>query len=493
MSSKHDFRHTRWQNTLHSILQAMLAITLVVALNYIATYHYDRIDITQNKRYSLSPETIAYIQRLERPVEVIVTIPDDPSTDDDVQQYFEDVSRLLEQYEFASRKGKESTIKVEYVNIYSQRKKAQQIEQQYGLTRPNAILFVSGDNQREIDPVDLYDTEDGELKAFRGEQIFTSAILDISNPTKQKIYFLVGHGEMRLDETDRVRGLSVLASFLMQRNLAVAPLDLTVTKNIPEDTSLIIVPAPRTPLLPQEVELLRNYMNKRNGRITVLLDAQHEHGMNQLFYDWGLRADDMVIIDAGKDYQSDGGDLVIRKFADHPITDFLVENQIPVSAGLCQSVRPDPGAPLDETLDFTYLMSSSPTSWAESAWRTGTGLKYNPEIDLEGPVGIGMLAERKVGTQLGMNISGGKFALFGNADFIANERLGTLGNLVLFYNTINWLLDRNNQLNIPPKPIDKVQLALSQDDLSELATGLAVPPLAFAILGILVWFIRRRQ
>ncbi|MDP4879077.1 MAG: hypothetical protein NWR36_04270, partial [Opitutales bacterium] len=77
----------------------------------------------------------------------------------------------------------------------------------------------------------------------------------------------------------------------------------------------IVVPSPQASLLPEEVEKLRRYMSDRNGRMVVLIDPGRRHGMDELFYDWGVLADDYSVIDDGPDYRAQGGDLIIRRLS----------------------------------------------------------------------------------------------------------------------------------------------------------------------------------
>ena len=64
--------------------------------------------------------------------------------------------------------------------------------------------------------------------------------------------------------------------------------------------------------------------------------------------------------------------------------------------------------------------------------------------------------------------------------------------LTLFFNAINWTVDRDTQLAIPPRPIERFQLALSQQELVRLRYSLLfIVPGAVALLGIMVYWSRR--
>ena len=82
------------------------------------------------------------------------------------------------------------------------------------------------ENAREkSDQAQLYESDGEAITGFRGERVFTSAIIELAAEKSEKLYFLVGHGEMRLDDVDPVLGLSQLENFLLERNMEVAELD----------------------------------------------------------------------------------------------------------------------------------------------------------------------------------------------------------------------------------------------------------------------------
>ncbi len=486
-----DFRHIRWFRLVNRSLQVILALSFVTLLNVIAMKHFVREDITGTNRFSLSPETVAYLRELDAPVEVFVTLTS--GSQGKSRKIFEDVSRLLREYSYHGRVGGEQMIQVEFVDIYQQRSRAAELANRFDLQRENAIIVASGDNHLEIMGPELYDVKDGEVRGFRGEQVFTSAMLDVSRSDRQKIYFLAGHGEMRLDDVSPQRGMSEVAAFLQQRNFELQFLDLSRVGDVPDDADLVVIAGPQAALLGHEVEKLRRYLSERNGRLMVMLEPGRSHGLEDLFFEWGILADDMVLVDTGEDFQAAGGDLIVRRFRPHPITDFLTSYQLTVIKGPTRPVRPDPGAPFDERLTTVDLIFSSDSSWGERSYRGARPFQFDQRSDLPGPVALATLAQRRVDTQLGISIPGGRLIVFGNADFVSNQRIGALGNTVLFNNSIGWILDRNTDLlNIPPRPLATYSLTLSRGELLRIGLRLLTLPGAVAVLGLIVFVIRRR-
>src|ERR1017187_1441987 len=132
MPSFDSFRTARWVRTLNLVLQAVLFVTLFGGLNYLARYHPWRYDLTQQRRYSLSPETLAYLHTLSRPVRIVVTLtPNSENLDVDekaqvsIAQAYRDVSALLREYTFATEGDANRRVTVDYLDVYQQRREAE--------------------------------------------------------------------------------------------------------------------------------------------------------------------------------------------------------------------------------------------------------------------------------------------------------------------------------------------------------------------------------
>lgn len=492
MARPTDFKFARWAANANFCAQAVLLLLLFVGSSYLASQYFHRVDLTRQHRYSLSPETMAYLGQLERSVKIYVTITGDHD-DNEMNSLFRDVRGLLREYEYGTRGSTGGQIEVEFVNVYQQRGKASLLAEQYGVREPEIILLVSGDKRRIVFPNELYLTSGRERKQFRGERTLTGAILDVSSDQQKKLYFISGHGEMRMEDVDPVRGLSQLGDALRHRNFKLENLDLSTVTRVPEDADMVLIISPQGPILPQEEEILRQYLSTQAGRLLIMIDPARRHGMEELFFEWGVLVDDVVVLDSGPDFLATGGDLLLRRFGDHQITRTLIENQIPVMVGLCRSVRPDPGRPLTDSLQVQALIGTSEKSWGERSYSQGGSMRYDEGLDILGPLSIATVSERTVSSLMPINIPGGRLTVFGTSDFITNNRIGALGNLTLFLNAVNWATDRDTIVNIPPRPIDSVQLVLSQNATQRLRLSMLVFfPGTAALLGIIVYWIRRK-
>lgn len=489
MGKLDNFRYARFARNLNRVSQIVLAVLLVLALNYLAARNFARWDLTQSRKYSLAPETVAYIEGLEEPVRIIAAIT--PEDDEDI---YRDLKRLLREYEYAGlRPDGVNKVEVEFPDLYQDRFRAQELREKYGLNELPGILLISGDRHRLVDGTRLYEIgPDGEPTAFRGEQLFTSAILDVARTEKDIVYFLTGHGEMGMGDVGGARGLSNFSQYLKQRGIEVRPLELTMAAQVPDDADLIIVADPTGPLLRFEVEKLRRYMNDQRGRMLVLLSPGHQHGLGTLLNDWGILSQDMAVADAAPGAVTPEGKVLVRQFSpEHPITEILAVSKLRLVGNLFRPVGPDPGAPADERLQTTVLMASSDRSWGEANYQ-GSVIEFNEAADLPGPVPLATVGQRRAGSRMDINIPGGRMVVAGSGAIAANEHFSQPGNRLFLANSVNWLLDRNRLLNIPPKAIETMRLALTGEDLSALGKRFLAIPGAVALLGLLVYLLRRR-
>ncbi|MBA3849669.1 MAG: ABC transporter [Opitutus sp.] len=487
MSFSDSFRTARWIRIVNLLLQAVLFLSLFGGLNYIALNHSWRWDLTRNRRYSLSAETESYLKRLDQPVRIVVTFTEDSDTSE-IAQAYRDLAGLLREYNYATRNNPTGQIRVDFIDVYQRRRDAEAL----GVEAPNVVVVIAGDRRRVVTIDELYRIRNKSTReAFRGESAITAAVLDVTAAERKKIYFVQGHGELRPDDVSE-RGLSLLRDELRQRNFDLAGLDLSQVRRVPEDASLLIIAGQQGRFQAFEEELLRNYLQTRAGRIVLMIDPTRAHGLENLFFDWGIVVYDNLVVDQSANYLSDSGELLLKHYLPNPITENLIRNDLPVLVGPARVVSDDLGRAADDGLDVKKLVATSETAWGETSYRLRER-RYTPGQDLRGQLGILVISERtKPANNLPLSVRGGRLAVFGTSDLVTNNHIINVGNLNLFLATVNWATDRDTQLNIPARPIERFQLALSQDELSRLRLGLLfLVPGAVALLGLFVYWTRR--
>lgn len=474
---------------LNRLVQVVLIVSLLAALNTLAMQRFQRWDLNQDARYALSAETVAWLEQIREPVSIFVTIPSSSPRAEE-QALYRSMARLLEDYVFNSYSPSGPLISVEYVDIFKDLAKAEILNRQYNLEHLNSVLVVAGDRHRILRADDLMTFSQQRPVSFSGEAAVTSAIIEVTQESTPVLYFTRGHGET-LPGTGNIRNnLSRLETQLQSRNFKIAELDLSRVSSVPEDAGAIVVSDPLGPFLDQEVELLRIWMLEGNGRLMLWQRPGVNSNLDPLLRDWGLVAPDLAVHEPDIEYREPGGNLMIRNLGEHPVTQSLIDQQVHVLSGWSRPILPRTSAPVDERLTVVPLMASSSNSWAESNYTSQTPPTYDATADSKGPVPIAFAAERRAASQLGIRLQGGRLVVIGSGDIFSNSMLSSLGNQTLFFNSVNWLIQRENFLSIPPKPIESWQLTISENQLRQIGLAFLGIPGCIALFGFAIYWLR---
>ncbi|MDT7949375.1 MAG: GldG family protein, partial [Thermoflexus sp.] len=284
----------------NAVLASAAFIGIMVLLNILAVRHAQRWDVTAERRFSLSPQTLQILSALPQPVEALAFFSQN------FQFAREDAADLLDQYRHYSN-GKFSYRFIDPVAQAS-------LARQWGVTQDGTILFVMGDRRQQVT---LYT-----------EQEFTSALVKLIRTTQPKIYFLAGHGERDIQE-EGDNGYAQVRRALEREGYAVEPLNLAVTATVPADAAAVILVGPTRPLLDREVEALKGYLNA-GGRMLIALDPALQNvgagvteSINRVLADWGIAFRDDVIVDPVSSMFTDPLTPVAGRYGFSPITEKL--------------------------------------------------------------------------------------------------------------------------------------------------------------------------
>jgi ABC-type uncharacterized transport system len=264
---------------------------LFILVNYLSSRHYVRKEMTAQHFTEVSEQTKKVLASLQKPVQVIVFY--DPS-----HALQEPVRDLLKEYEKYS-----SNLKIEYLDPMQDPARTEMVAKDLGLDTANLVIFKSEDKTKHLAETELaeydYETlqlgEPPRLKAFKAEQAFTSAILNVTQESSPKIWVVSGHGEKELEGTDPI-GLAEMKKTLDQQNMAAESVTLLDKPEIPADVKLVILAGPSRRLTDNELALLERYL-AAGGRLLAMLDPLTDTGLEPLLEKWGILLGNDVVVD----------------------------------------------------------------------------------------------------------------------------------------------------------------------------------------------------
>ncbi len=473
----------------------VLGIALFVGLNWIGHRRwYTRLDWTKTQIYSLSETTRKIVSGLKAPVRITAVMTSRA-------RLSQPITELLNRYRALSPK-----IEVEIVDPEKNPARAETLVREFGI-RQNTVIFRSGEKKKYVEEDKLAEFDFAgagmggapEIKSFKGEQAFTSAILEVTEDKQAKVYFTAGHGEPALESSERGRGFSEAKQLLERDNVTVAPWSSLGRGEVPADASAVVVAGPRTAFLEPETAALQKYL-AGGGRVLFLLDPvlsgpgapPPDYGLGGLLGTYGLRVANDIVIDPANAVPLVGPETVIaNRYGSHPIVRSLSEQGIPVlfpvARSLSKSDAADGKAPAATAA--TMLVETTAEGWGETALDRLDTVQKDAQ-DGAGPVTIAMAVGPSEETKA--DAKAVRIVAIGNSRFVANGSLSNAGNPNLFLNAVHWLTGEEKQVGIAPKTPEQASLSLTSSQVNRIGLfALAGLPLLAVILGIWVWYRRR--
>lgn len=435
-------------------------IAILVFINILATRNHTRWDLTAEKTFSLSPETIKIIQALDQPVEITGFFGRENRSGQD-----ELASRLKE---YTSRS-----------NLITYRFIDPDVEplvaRRYEITSYGTIVFESGDRRQQTTATD--------------EQALTGALVKVTQEAVPTIYFLTGHEERSLSGFEQF-DYSEAKQVIEDDNFQVGTISLIVSNTIPLENSVLIIADPKRELQEREEELIQDYL-AQGGRAMILSDPLNPPVLANVLEAAGLSWENDLLIDQ----QSLMGNPVAPAVIEYPFSPITQDVR---DATVFPTVRTLAEGQVPTGVTLTPLLKSSSNSQAATNFRNEQ-VQLSPD-DAQGPLTFGYSIEGTIPateatTSTTATNAQARLVVLGDADFASNAYLNLPGsaNRDFFRSAVAWLATQENEFTLPPRPqpVDRsVFLTEQQGTLIFYGSTLGLPLLVI-IAGIGVWWQRR--
>jgi hypothetical protein len=548
-------------NAALSCILLLLILALINLLGYVRVRPFDTLgrtqDFTTSGINSIDSSTQAFLRTLDKPVRVVVLL-------DGTQQgirYARDMENLLELCRQNS-----PNFNWESLNPFRNRKEVLALAEEFQIPEPVGVLVIYGQGKEDrvwdfIEPDQLRTPPDpaemadpmaamrGGGGAFDGENALRKSLRYLmEGKSKPKIYFLQGHGEYELEQTDQRRpdvGMSQLRDALVARNYTVQPLVFDAEKaEVPADADVVVIARPVTPIPQKELDALRAFARvggaeRKGGKLMVLSDVVADGarfrstGLETFLTPFNVRLKDERILalkgPVGPDGKPDPvlisvgtGRPVGRQLApgSNPISQTFFDRADPrpfvlYNARVVEAINanPNPNAPAPFQVEPILLQ----IPWRDQGIWTETDLSKNPDAlaaefkakpdEFAKVAAKDVLPVAVAVTEEGQAMPRNPHApapqgvprmlVFGDATWVSNYGVANWPqNLDLFASCINWLRDRPVYDRLAPsksRPIYQPKATFTEGDFSNLT----LLPGALLMLGVLalgfgVWVVRRR-
>lgn len=441
----------RLQLLIQNGLFVVLLIGFAMALVWVTKDIKTQWDLTQGNRNTLSQASVDVLKQVTGPVNVTAYAT--------AQDADGDARKLVVSFLGSYQRAKKDFL-LTFVDPREQPQKAQAAG-----VRANGELVVEYNGRSE------------HLTSLT-EQDLTNLLLRLVRSAERQVSYLDGHGERKLDGRAN-HDLGDFGAQLSVKGFKNAALNLAIAPEVPENVAVLVIAAPRVDLLPGEVIKIKRWIEK-GGNLLWLIDNDSLHGMQGLADEIGLRLTPGTVIDpAAGGLKLPPTFALATAYGQHPITERSTVMSVFPYARRIAAVE-------GTKWRFTPLIEVAQQGWLETG-SIDKSVAFDRNKDVPGPIVVAAALERSVGDRKQ------RVVVVGSGHFLANQYVGTLGNLDLGVNMINWLAGDEALITVQPRTRSDLTLELTRAGLALMGFGfLLVLPLAFLVCGGVIWWQRRK-
>ncbi|QYJ68008.1 gliding motility-associated ABC transporter substrate-binding protein GldG [Flavobacterium litorale] len=272
----------------NSIKQLIITVIVLLLLNFVGNYYFERFDLTHDKRYTLSPTTLSLVDSVEEPLYIDVFL--EGEFPGEFKRLQDETRQLLQEFEAYN-----PNIIFQFVNPLEDEESNQQIIEEFyqnGLTPVSVTVDDKGKQTQEMVfpwAIASYGDKGAKIQLLKNqmgattaekvissvqhlEYAFADALNKVTKAKEKKIAIVKGNGEMHD---------LLMADFLQQvrENYYIAPFTLDSVADNPEKTltdlkeyDLAVIAKPTERFTEEEKEVLDQYI-VNGGKTLWMVDA----------------------------------------------------------------------------------------------------------------------------------------------------------------------------------------------------------------------------
>jgi len=467
-----------------------LMIVIVIAILIIINLVVDRLnlsyDMTANKLYSISQQSKDILANIDQDITIYALV----RTGEENFMFANAVGQLTFKELLQEYANNSSHITVEYKDPYLYPQFAEKYNSEgEGALPVNTVIVENKSNNRfrAINPNEMI-TTDYNMQSFQQyvktidiEPRVTNAINYVTAENTPVIYTFTNHNEAGIPES--------LQDQMIMANFDVKTFDI-VTKDIPEDCTILFLTQPARDWTESAVEKVREYL-QNDGRAlfafnNIFTDMPN---LNSLLDSFGVKIGNYLVIEGSAEHLvSSNPTIMLPIIADHELNKTLLErNYRPLF------VQPSGVETLPvkkNSIKIEPLLTTSSSSYG----------KVNPEAqsiakeegDVDGPINVAVAVTDSYYTDVQHTTKLVVVAASSIVDEQINYQLNG-SNYFFLINSLNWLQDKDDTVYIPSKsPSTLSQLTITQQQIYIMMFfSVFVVPLSVIAVGLVVWLRRR--
>ena len=493
---------------LNSILASIAFLGICITLYAFAKRWDVSVDLTQEGRRELAPQTIQVLAGLDSEVSVTCFFVRD--ADERIRIAQDKTARFL-----ARCQEHTGWLNVEFIDPQREPLRLQNLGIE-SVETVGTVVVNSGVARREI--------RLSEITSRLEERDFTNALINVIRGSRPKVYFMTGHGERDIESTEQEQGGSELKKLLELEGYDVDKHQVTLRdQSIPEDCDVLVINlnGGGGDLLPHEILALDQYAD-RGGDLLALLNPLYVNPefageLQEEFRPWlQQRFGVAVNMDILVSEVTTGSVLKIGLLPDfgvlgayardakmppdfrgsfnarHPITGTLDSEFVLMPA---RTVDVDPSAP--ESIITTPLLVSTPDAYAETniALLSEQNVHERDASEAQGalPVAVASVAPTGIEVNETGRTREARAVVVGSAELTANQHMRFPGARNFLLNSVAWLTESEELIAIRPTGKEDPPLLLSTAEQRTIGWIASLGSVQVIALAAIAMYLMRRK
>lgn len=505
-------------------------IAVVVVLNLIAGVLTDRkdlkLDLTKEKYYEVSQDTIDYIQSIDTDVEIAVMAKESDFATSGT--YMKMVLETLEKYEQHS-----DHIKINFYDVASNPDVVTKFSANYnGEISEGNIVIASGERVKVLTVNNLFNIQSdyysgsSSVKSYKGEQELTSAIMSVTDANPQRVAFISKYNGSAVYHSDNAYSISALYSLMDKNGYEVSEVDIMTDTLSPDDYDMVVLPAPVNDLSEDSIKKLDDFLYNNGDldkdMIYIADVLQYSTPNIDAFLEvWGIEIGTSIVYDSSSDKSqyvtTMKGQLSapVATIAEDTYSEGLSNTKLPIIVPLARPVNLLFDANVDRTT--TALLTTSDTSFLYPLeMQTAEEVKAKAEAAENGeetteeeteettefdPDSAEKSAQTVMAVATKTNMDSNNTAHVNNVMVIGGATIldqvltysNTYNNAEYVINAVNKMCGKENGIIIAEKDLSVQTIDIKSSQIKAISrTVIFIIPLIVVAAGIVV-FLRRRN
>lgn len=467
------FKDKKFKYGGYATLLTAFVLAILVVINLVVDQISFKLDLTENRMFSLSDQTEKIVKNLDQEIRIIGLY----QTGQENRMFDE----ILQKYRKINK-----NISITYIDPVKNPTFSSKYTKDGTNLREGSYIVESDERFKIIDYYDLFNIRADQYGNTRAESLaleqrITNAIQYVIADKLPVIYTLEGHMEQELPYELRQQ--------LELENYEIKTLSLLTEESVPSDATVLMVVAPQRDITAEEEQKIREYLENQGRAIFLMEITENEMpNFSSLLKSYGVALNRALVIEGDRNNYFQNPAWIIPNMESHEIITPMRSNKMQVLAIGAQGIEI-----LDEkkrSIEVSPLLVTSDNAWGRTDLSSTTVEKE--EGDLDGPFNVAVAIADKEWNDETSEYDETKLIVVGDSELL-NPQFASIGNTDFILNSLNWLHDEQESISIRPKSLTTRYLRINAFQKLVIA-GIVVILIPLVILGAgFVMWLRRRH